>query len=229
MEPAGTMAYRDYFSRQQELYSKTDARRIGPELERLSSAGKTRLSDVVDAARAGESPLHPYFEWDDHRAAESFRQLQAGRMTRTIMIYSVGGGQEREEPAFRSIEVKAVPQPLRQPRPMPSRPTAEDRQRASRDSPSRLVEVRRPASSRAESSRSAALRTAPARDEQQSGRMLDLGDLPDEEVIGHAFVLLRGFELTFGGCRARPAFESVFAPVFAAIAEARARDGEESR
>ena len=58
--------------------------------------------------------------------------------------------------------------------------------------------------------------------------MLDLTELPDEEVIGHAFVLLRGFELAFGGCRSRPAFEAIFAPVFEAINEARARDGEVS-
>src|SRR4051794_22741473 len=101
----GRISIREYFSAQNELYTKTDAKRIGPELERLAAEGRTRLTDVVEAARPEASPLHPYFEWDDRRAAEGFRQLQAGRMTRTIRVSTVAGGQESSEPAFRPVTV----------------------------------------------------------------------------------------------------------------------------
>src|SRR3954451_3006050 len=99
--PAATserITVREYFSAQNDLYSKTDAKQVGPELERLAAAGKSKPRDIVEAARPEASPLHRYFEWNDQRAAEGFRQMQAGRMARTIRVYTVAGGQESSEP-----------------------------------------------------------------------------------------------------------------------------------
>src|SRR3954469_9637111 len=102
----GRISIREYFSAQNDLFSKTDAKRIGPELERLAAEGKTKLKDVVEAARPEGWPLHGSFEWGDRRAAEGFPQLQAGRMTRAVMVSTVSDGRERSEPAFRPITVK---------------------------------------------------------------------------------------------------------------------------
>ena len=47
----------------------------------------------------------------------------------------------------------------------------------------------------------------------------------DDELIGEALQDLRAWEQKYRQGRSRACFESIFAPVFAAIAEARARDG----
>ena len=41
---------------------------------------------VVREARAKNSPLHDYFTWDDSRAAERYRLIEAGRLIATVRI-----------------------------------------------------------------------------------------------------------------------------------------------
>lgn len=52
-----------------------------------SSGGTLRPSDVVDAARDRESPLHPYFTWDDSAAAAAYRLQQARALIRVSVTY----------------------------------------------------------------------------------------------------------------------------------------------
>lgn len=42
---------------------------------------------VVEAARSIKSPLHSYFEWDDDKAAESYRIWQARQLLRVCVEY----------------------------------------------------------------------------------------------------------------------------------------------
>ena len=51
-------------------------------------AGENRLSAraVVDEAQAESSVLHPYFEWDDSKAADHHRLDQARRMISSFVI-----------------------------------------------------------------------------------------------------------------------------------------------
>jgi hypothetical protein len=42
--------------------------------------------DVVEHARADSSPLHKYFEWDDDRAAELWRERQARELISSFTI-----------------------------------------------------------------------------------------------------------------------------------------------
>lgn len=66
-----------------------DAQLIGSVLEDLGSAtdGCLTPQQVVDHARDKENPLHPLFEWDDAKAAETYRRDQAGAMMRAIQIH----------------------------------------------------------------------------------------------------------------------------------------------
>ena len=55
-------------------------------LQALERAGKLTPSEVVSAARDPESPLHNSFEWDDAKAAESWRLVQARELIRSVQV-----------------------------------------------------------------------------------------------------------------------------------------------
>lgn len=65
-----------------------DAQAAGEEMERIRVHRNGRLDQeaVVEAARSEESALHGHFEWDDRKAANSFRLDQAGHLIRCIAI-----------------------------------------------------------------------------------------------------------------------------------------------
>ena len=60
----------------------------GEELERIRIRQNGRLgsADVVREASDPANPLHPAFEWDDSKAAHSWRVEQAGHMILTIIV-----------------------------------------------------------------------------------------------------------------------------------------------
>ena len=41
---------------------------------------------VVDESREENAPLHPVFEWDDKKAAEHYRVMQAGSLIRNVTV-----------------------------------------------------------------------------------------------------------------------------------------------
>ena len=59
---------------------------MAAELNRMAkqNGGKITPRMVVDAARAEDSPLHSYFEWDDEIAAEKYREMQARTLLRSV-------------------------------------------------------------------------------------------------------------------------------------------------
>lgn len=128
-QPSAPLSIREYFSAQRELYSPADAAVIGPELERLAADGATKAGQIVDAARPADAPLHPFFEWDDRRAAEGFRHLQAARMTRSIVVKTIRDGRPVEELAFRPAVVRVVRSEATAvpPGPTPASPTGDAR------------------------------------------------------------------------------------------------------
>lgn len=77
--------------------SLVDPNQAGEFLENLSDRYGSFLKTVhvVDAARPEDSPIHHGFEWDDSRAAEGFRQVQAREMLRNIRVLV---GTEEVEP-----------------------------------------------------------------------------------------------------------------------------------
>ena len=80
---------------------KTDAQITGAELERLEAEGNLTAKALVDASRPENAPLHKEFEWDDSKAAESYREQQARHIINSIEIV-----REEKEPmrAFFNIQ-----------------------------------------------------------------------------------------------------------------------------
>lgn len=71
-------------------FRKFDAAKIASELERVREKdGVLKPSNVVDAARAPSSPLHPIFPWDDVEAARIGREAIASRLIRSITVQIV--------------------------------------------------------------------------------------------------------------------------------------------
>jgi len=68
-----------------------NAQVVGDFLESLSKGNNGRLKarDVVDAARSRKSPIHDEFEWNDTKAAESYRLSQAGDLLRHIKVHYI--------------------------------------------------------------------------------------------------------------------------------------------
>lgn len=69
-------------------WMRGDAQAVGERLDRVREAhgGALTAPVVVDEARPEESPLHPYFEWDDSVAAEEHRKEQARHLLRAIVV-----------------------------------------------------------------------------------------------------------------------------------------------
>jgi hypothetical protein len=65
---------------------------VKQELLRIAEAhgGKLRPIDVVAAARPKSSPLHSKFQWDDTKAAESYRLWQARQLIKVVVEKIVG-------------------------------------------------------------------------------------------------------------------------------------------
>jgi len=59
------------------------------ELRRIAAAhgGVAKAQAVVNAARNKRSVLHPYFDWDDSEAGESWRLHQARNLLRVVVMY----------------------------------------------------------------------------------------------------------------------------------------------
>lgn len=58
----------------------------GEECERLESMGELTTTNLVDASRPDDAPLHKCFEWDDSVAAEMYRERQAAYIIRSIEV-----------------------------------------------------------------------------------------------------------------------------------------------
>ena len=66
---------------------KVDAQKIGEELQSIKNVnGDLDPKAVVDRGRNPDSPLHELFEWDDEKAAEKYRLVQAKRIIRNLEV-----------------------------------------------------------------------------------------------------------------------------------------------
>lgn len=67
---------------------KITPQEAGKELEKIRNKNKGMLTplNVLDAARDKKSPLHIIFEWDDTKAAEKYRKVQASTLICSIVI-----------------------------------------------------------------------------------------------------------------------------------------------
>lgn len=76
-----------------------------PELHKLAaeSGGQIRPSQLVEAARSEDSPLHSWFQWDDSEAAQQHRLWQARQLLRVTVQYIGEGDQAVSVRAFVSL------------------------------------------------------------------------------------------------------------------------------
>ena len=75
-------------------FFKTDPNIAGKVCEDLARDGRLTAKDLVDVSRPEDAPLHKEFEWDDHKAAEMFRQKQA----QNIIVNLVAIEAEEQKP-----------------------------------------------------------------------------------------------------------------------------------
>lgn len=81
-----------------------DPQVAGEHLERLrlANGGSLAVKDVVVDARDDNSPLHRYFEWRDNVAAAKYREEQASKLIRGIVVIHEDAP-DVELPAYVSI------------------------------------------------------------------------------------------------------------------------------
>lgn len=78
--------------------------------------GTLTPSNVVDAARPDDHPLHSRFEWDDSIAGEQWRAAQAAELIRSVrVVFTSAKGEEVSVREFHSIvrDGQPVYQPTR--------------------------------------------------------------------------------------------------------------------
>lgn len=78
------------------------------ELERIRAAHDDKLNphDIVDESRPDEAVLHPFFEWNNRKAAEEYRVWQARRLSRSVYVLTAATDVEpsREGPVYFHVE-----------------------------------------------------------------------------------------------------------------------------
>lgn len=65
-----------------------EAQVVGEELETLRVRNNGHLTPraIVDDARPPDAPLHQLFQWDDAKAAEAYREVQAQEVLRSVVV-----------------------------------------------------------------------------------------------------------------------------------------------
>lgn len=91
-----------------------DAQAVGERLDALREHNNGLTPDVVvsDARKPG-SVLHPFFEWDDTKAAERYRLDQAGGLIRAVQVVFIEEPPAPEREVSVSSEPAAAAQPSR--------------------------------------------------------------------------------------------------------------------
>lgn len=80
---------------------RLDAQVVGETLERIRQRDGGITADAVVAdARPATSPLHGAFEWNNRRAADEYRRVQARHLVRSVVIRSIETKSEHPIRAF---------------------------------------------------------------------------------------------------------------------------------
>lgn len=75
-----------YKPREASRLSKAAAAELGGVVEQLARDGNATPQSLLDAARDPASPAHKWFEWNDSKAAEQYRLMQARFYLRSITV-----------------------------------------------------------------------------------------------------------------------------------------------
>ena len=75
---------------------KADPEAAGKQFEALAAEDRLTAKNVVDENRPDGAALHSEFEWDDKVAAESYREVQASKLIRSICVVESDSSQSQE-------------------------------------------------------------------------------------------------------------------------------------
>ena len=104
-----------YFARKGSRIKQADAEIIGPALEKIKQRHKTLTAELILAeARRRRSPLNQFFEWDDTKAANQYRLVQARTMRGAIEVVI----NETKIPAFHRVTVLVQSEDQKKPKPV---------------------------------------------------------------------------------------------------------------
>jgi hypothetical protein len=94
-----TLTKKDYI----EIKENTKRGEYKKALELLAAKNGEELTpqDVVEEAKSETSPLHRIFEWDDKRAGDRYRLMQARLLINSVRVTIEG----KEKPAFFNVQV----------------------------------------------------------------------------------------------------------------------------
>lgn len=81
------------------LYHGADAQRCAEEI--LEIGEEAKAEQIVNKARDENTELHKCFEWDDRKAAENYRIVQAVKLTANLVIVRNEEQIEKQEPEIR--------------------------------------------------------------------------------------------------------------------------------
>jgi hypothetical protein len=88
---------------------KVAAQVVGEELESIEEqAGEVTPRAIVDRASSPNNVLHPFFEWNNDRAADKWRLEQARHLVQSVIVKEIDGAEPKEPVrAFVSISREA--------------------------------------------------------------------------------------------------------------------------
>ena len=100
----------EYRWREMPVQPRVDASVFGRVVEELADGDPPHTvppKKIVDAARPRRSPIHMLFEWNDERAGEHFRWMQARRYVARleVVVVEVKGARAVSTRGFWSVEI----------------------------------------------------------------------------------------------------------------------------
>lgn len=84
---------------------KADAQVAGEVCKKLEETDGLTAPNLVNVSRPEDAPLHDYFEWNDAIAAELYREVEAGKIIRSIVV-EVEDVKEEPVRAFFTLDSK---------------------------------------------------------------------------------------------------------------------------
>lgn len=108
-----SISIEEYYAVSGSLFSNKDAKVIGPVLHQMSQERGVTARDVVDHAASPNSPLHPYFEWNDKLAADKYRLHYASKVIQSIRVRYIEDGEKKDARAFQIKRTAAYEKELR--------------------------------------------------------------------------------------------------------------------
>ena len=85
-------------------YNHDQAQEIGTFLEKHPSWPSITTEEAVEAAEPPDSPLHPFIEWDNDKAAAQYRKQQARHLLNHLIIREAG----EDRKAFHNVSPPAA-------------------------------------------------------------------------------------------------------------------------